>query len=63
VGKTSYSVDGQTLDMDTAPVVSQGRTMLPIRYITDQIGATLAWNEADQQVTIVKGDTTAEPMG
>jgi len=60
VGKTSYSVDGQTLDMDTAPVVSQGRTMLPIRYITDQIGATLAWNEADQQVTIVKGDMTIE---
>lgn len=60
LGKTSYTVDDRTLTMDTAPVTSQGRTMLPIKYITDSIGASLAWDKASEKVTIVQGDTTVE---
>lgn len=60
LGKTDYSVDGQTLTMDTAPVSSEGRTMLPIKYVTDALGATLAWDGQAQKVSIIKGDTTVE---
>ena len=32
--------------------------MLPIRLIAETLGATVTWNEAEQSVTIVEGDTT-----
>jgi len=60
LGKTSYNVDGQTLNMDTAPVVREGRTMLPIKYVADALGATLTWDGSTQKVTIEKGDKTIE---
>jgi titin len=46
--------------MDTAPVSSEGRTMLPIKYVTDALGATLAWDGQAKKVSIIKGDTTVE---
>lgn len=56
----NYSVDGRALTMDTAPISREGRTMLPIKYITDALGATLAWDGASQKVTITQGATTIE---
>lgn len=60
LGSKQINVDNQVLDMDTAPISSQGRTMLPIRYVTDALGATLSWDAATQKVTIVKGDKIIE---
>lgn len=60
LGKTTFNVDGQTLNMDTAPVVREGRTMLPIKYVADALGAALTWDGTTQKVTIEKGDTTIE---
>lgn len=60
LGSKQINVDNQVFDMDTAPVSTQGRTMLPIRYITEALDASLAWDDATQKVTIVKGDKTIE---
>lgn len=60
LGQKKYSVDGQTIIMDTAPVSSEGRTMLPIKYVTDALGASLAWDGPAQKVTITQGATKIE---
>ena len=57
LGSKQINVDNQVFDMDTAPVSTQGRTMLPIRYITEALDASLAWDDATQKVTIVKDKT------
>ena len=57
IGQTTASVFGQSVENDVAPVVRNDRTMLPARFVAENLGATVAWDQAAQQVTITKGDT------
>lgn len=43
---------------DTPPVIKGGRTLIPVRAITEGLGAEVAWNQDTQQVTITKDGTT-----
>ena len=54
IGKTDYFVNGQSFTMDAAPVLIGGRTMLPIKCITDALGADLAWDGTEKKATITK---------
>ncbi|SMP66112.1 stalk domain-containing protein [Anoxynatronum buryatiense] len=60
VGQYAYSVNGQQKQMDAQPVIFQGRTLLPIRYITEALGAAIAWNGEDQKVTITQDEQIIE---
>ncbi len=42
----------KTSQLDVAPVIINGRTFLPVRYITDVFGCTISWNEKSQTITI-----------
>lgn len=42
---------------DTPPVIKAGRTLIPIRAITEGLGATVTW-DPQQKVTITKNDIT-----
>lgn len=55
-----YSVNGVTKTMDVSPVSLEGRTMLPIRFAADPIGAETVWNGTDKKVTIKLEKTTIE---
>ena len=59
VGNTTYSVDGTSKSMDTAPVIVESRTFLPIRYVVQELGATVDWFPPDK-VTIKFGTTTID---
>ncbi len=54
----SVIVDDNKLQLDVPPVVSQGRTLVPVRAIFESLGATVDWNGATRTVTSRKGDTT-----
>ena len=43
---------------DTPPVIKEGRTLIPVRAITEAMGATVTWNSEDKLVTIVKDGKT-----
>jgi hypothetical protein len=38
--------------MDVAPLIRNGRTYLPARYVAEAFGYTLAWDAAGRMVTI-----------
>ncbi|HWQ22146.1 MAG TPA: phosphate ABC transporter substrate-binding protein PstS, partial [Clostridia bacterium] len=40
---TTATVDGQAVTLDTTPVIRQGRTFLPIRFIAETIGAKVTY--------------------
>ena len=42
--------------MDTAPIIMDGRTLLPMTYVATPLGATLSWNQDQQEVTITFND-------
>jgi len=52
-------VEGKTVQLLTSPKVIDGVTLLPLRFIGDQVvDATITWDQVTKTVTIIKGDTT-----
>ncbi|MEE0547401.1 MAG: copper amine oxidase N-terminal domain-containing protein [Peptococcaceae bacterium] len=56
IGSTDMIVDNNIVTGDAAPYVADGRTMVPIRALTETFGAKVDYK--DNVVTIVDGDTT-----
>lgn len=58
--KSTYTVNGEIKTMDVSPVVLQGRTVLPVRFAADPLGAETEWNNIDRKVTVTLGSTKLE---
>jgi len=52
IGNTTMTVNGQPSHMDTAPVINNGRTYLPARYVAEALGTTVNWDAPSQTVAI-----------
>ncbi len=61
----NVTVNGQSLQSDVKPFVNaDGRTMLPIRAISEALGAQVQWDEATKTATLTLGDKTVKvPVG
>ncbi len=53
VDSTLATVNGEEMQMDTLPVINSGRTMIPVRYTGEYLGANVEWNSTLQTVTIL----------
>ncbi|MEW5707088.1 MAG: copper amine oxidase N-terminal domain-containing protein [Actinomycetota bacterium] len=52
IGSKTMLINGAAITMDTAPeIVSPGRTMLPIRFVAQALGATVNWDPATNTAT------------
>ena len=58
VNTASLEVDGQLLQTDVPAFVYRSRTMVPIRFISDALGANVEWNQDALQATITTADKT-----
>ncbi|MGB9843481.1 MAG: stalk domain-containing protein, partial [Caldisericia bacterium] len=52
VGNPTAIVDGQVVTLDVAPVIVNGRTFVPLRFVAEAFGASVDWNSLYQVVTI-----------
>ena len=57
LGKTAYTLNGETKTMDVAPIIRNERTMLPVRYVAEALGAEIAWDGATSTATLKTVDT------
>ncbi len=53
-------VGGEKLKTDVAPIIIEGRTMLPVRAVFEAIGADVDYIAEERKVVAVKKDTTVE---
>lgn len=44
----------KSVQLAVAPKIINGRTMLPLRFVSENIGLTVDWNEAEQVITITE---------
>lgn len=51
--KTAYA-SGNTVEIDVEPIISNGRTMLPARFVAEELGASVEWDESSRKVVIQK---------
>ncbi|MEK5256783.1 copper amine oxidase N-terminal domain-containing protein [Paenibacillus sp. FSL F4-0125] len=54
----SIIIDGVRLSTDQAPVMVNGRTMVPLRAIFEAFNASIKWDQKAQTVTATKDNTT-----
>ena len=60
INENTYTVNGVSMQMDVSPFLIEGRTMIPIRFVAEQLGATVEWDGDTNKVTIQLMDTTLE---
>ena len=57
IGKATALVNGKTVRVDSqdsrvVPVIQNGRTMLPLRFVGESLGASVSWDNATRRVTL-----------
>ncbi|MGI6329226.1 MAG: stalk domain-containing protein [Dethiobacteria bacterium] len=62
IGQSNALVNGATVPIDAnnpnvKPLIINGRTMLPIRFVTENLGCEVQWDEITKKVTITKTGT------
>lgn len=60
--KEQNSLSGTSKTLDVAPQSINGRTMVPLRFVTETLGAVVNWDAANQTVTATFGaDSPGKP--
>lgn len=57
IGDKNATVFGEETANDVAPIIRNDRTMLPIRFIAEALGAEVSWDGENKIVTITSDDT------
>ncbi|UHA75699.1 stalk domain-containing protein [Paenibacillus sp. 481] len=52
VNNKSINVNGKRLKSDVAPIVQNGRTLVPLRLVGDQLGLNVNWEQKTKTITI-----------
>jgi hypothetical protein len=52
IGSRKATANGTALTLDVAPTIVAGRTFVPLRVISETLGATVAWNASTRTVSI-----------
>jgi|GEM_PF-5250478 len=52
IGKTTALVDGSNATLDVAPLIINGRTYIPLRFVSEHLGGSVSWDATTQTVTI-----------
>ncbi|WP_127496768.1 stalk domain-containing protein [Paenibacillus glycanilyticus] len=58
IGSTTAYVGDTTYRITAAPFIKTNRTYVPIRFISEKLGATVNWNQSTKEVTIQKNGKT-----
>lgn len=53
IGSSTATVNGGKLQMDTASVIQNSRTLVPIRFISEGLGLTVDWNKDNGTVSLI----------
>jgi len=59
IGEPTAYVNGAKKPLDQPPIIMNNRTMVPIRFVSEAMGAKVDWNGTERKVTITLGDNVA----
>lgn len=63
VGSRTATVNGRQVALDVPARIVQGSTMVPLRFLSEALGADVAWNPGTRTVQIATGPGTGQPPG
>jgi spore coat protein H len=56
IGSTSAFVNGISHELDAPAVILNDRTLIPVRFVAEQLGLTVEWQESERVVTIISSN-------
>ncbi len=59
-GDVRLVVDGRQLEASPPPKIRDGRTLIPVRLVSEALGASVDWNDEARTVDIAKGDRSVK---
>ncbi|WP_042195432.1 N-acetylmuramoyl-L-alanine amidase [Paenibacillus camerounensis] len=63
IDQTAASVDDKTVVLANAPLNRNGTTLVPIRFISEQFGLTVSWDNTQKTVTLITPETGGNNTG
>lgn len=55
IDKVEARVNGQNRTLDVPPIIQNDRTMVPIRFVTENLGLAVGWDNQNRAVYVVSG--------
>ncbi|HOW03238.1 MAG: stalk domain-containing protein [Caldisericia bacterium] len=52
IGKKEATINGKTFILDCSPVIVSGRTFVPLRFISEALGAEVKWFSSEERIVI-----------
>ncbi len=52
INSVKATVNGKNYTLDVPPTVMNGRTFMPLRFVAENLGLTVGWNDENQTVTV-----------
>jgi hypothetical protein len=62
IGEMAYSIDGKSAWMEVAPVIVGGRTFVPLRAVSEALGAQVDWNADTRTVLVQRVNANSTPL-
>lgn len=56
VGQRQAWVNGRSVTLDAPVINRQGRVMVPLRFVSEQLGLTVQWEQATRTITLTSTD-------
>ncbi len=53
IGSKQIRIDGEYREIDVAPFIESGRTLVPLRFITEPMGAQIQWDPATRIILLL----------
>ncbi|MCL6479835.1 MAG: copper amine oxidase N-terminal domain-containing protein, partial [Peptococcaceae bacterium] len=63
IGSKSPTVNGQVKVIDAAAMLMNDRTVVPLRFVSECLGATVEWDEVNRVVNITTASQSPVPEG
>lgn len=58
LNSTDALINGKAHQLNVAPFLLDGRTMVPLRFVSEALGAEVEWDGDKQKITLLLGDQT-----
>ncbi|MBC7766366.1 MAG: hypothetical protein H7Y41_07780 [Hyphomonadaceae bacterium] len=63
IDSVNATVNKVAKTIDAPPTIENGRTLVPLRFISESLGLTVSWNGDTRIITIVGGEKSARTTG
>lgn len=54
IGNPGAVLDDKLITLNAAPYIENGRTMVPVRFVSESLGADVQWDQKTKTVTVTK---------